>query len=40
MRNESGFTVNELIFAIFGLLSVALVVGGIWVAIHFIAKWW
>lgn len=39
-RNQSGFTLTEVMISIVGLASVAMVVGGVYVAIHFIAKFW
>ena len=39
-NGQSGFTIHELILAIIGLGSLVLVVLGIYVLAHFIAKFW
>lgn len=44
MKKQAGFVLNDLIiviwFVICGLLSLATFGAVIWVAWHFISKWW
>lgn len=42
MKNSprSGFTFFELLFCLFALAQLTLVIGVIYVACHFIAKYW
>jgi hypothetical protein len=44
MSNENGYTITELITALFGLIlliaSLVAVFGGIYVACHFVIKYW
>jgi len=41
MRNTNkGFTLIELLIVLFGGAAVALMITGIWIAVHFISKWW
>lgn len=40
MKNQKGFTVVELLIALGCLVALALVFGGIYVAVHFIGKFW
>lgn len=40
MRKQSGFTLPELLFVIFGIFCVALAAGALVVGIHFITKFW
>lgn len=39
-KNESGYTVAELLMAIAGLGMVCLVLGGLYVGVHFLLKFW
>lgn len=40
MNRQKGFTVTELIAALFLLFWLACVCGAIYIAVHFIAKFW
>jgi Tfp pilus assembly protein PilE len=40
VSKHNGFTIIELLTVIFGLVVLGLVVCAVWVAIHFIAKFW
>jgi len=37
---RKGYTINELLFTIFGLGSVLLTIGLFYVVIHYAAKYW
>ncbi len=39
-NNQRGFTVTELIIALGGVATLALMVVGVVVLAHFISKWW
>jgi prepilin-type N-terminal cleavage/methylation domain-containing protein len=40
MNKQSGFTLIELLIVLAGLASLAIVVGMLYVAVHFISKFW
>jgi len=40
MKKQNGWTLTELLFALCAVASLALMAGGIYVAIHFIRKFW
>jgi type II secretory pathway pseudopilin PulG len=40
VKKQSGFTLIELLTVVFGLVALALAGAALWVAIHFIAKFW
>jgi hypothetical protein len=39
-RNNAGYSLFELLFVIGGLVAVGVMVAVVWVAVHFISKWW
>lgn len=40
MKRSIGFTLVELMVGLIGLAALSILIGGIYVAIHFIRKFW
>jgi prepilin-type N-terminal cleavage/methylation domain-containing protein len=39
-KSQRGFTLHELLIVIFALVVLGLAIGGLWVLVHFAAKFW